>query len=32
VVIPTVPEVYRPVLAELRPYGIAFEEQCQQIG
>ena len=27
VVIPTVADVYRPILAELREYGISFEEK-----
>jgi hypothetical protein len=31
VVIPTVPEVYGPVLKEMRPYGIAFEEQLEKL-
>jgi saccharopine dehydrogenase-like NADP-dependent oxidoreductase len=31
VVIPTVPDVYEPVLAALRPHGIAFEARVEQI-
>jgi saccharopine dehydrogenase (NADP+, L-glutamate forming) len=31
VVIPAVPHVYRPVLAELRNHGIAFEEQVTRV-
>jgi saccharopine dehydrogenase (NADP+, L-glutamate forming) len=31
VVIPTVADVYRPVLAELEGYGIRFDEQVQEV-
>jgi saccharopine dehydrogenase (NADP+, L-glutamate forming) len=30
VVIPTVPDVYQPVLAELRGYGVSFEERVER--
>ena len=32
VVIPTMPDVYKPVLAELAQYGIRFEEEKHRIG
>lgn len=31
IVIPTVPEVYKPVLLELRQHGIAFEERVEPL-
>ena len=31
VVIPTVPDVYEPVLAELRKHGISFQEELTQV-